>query len=224
MSLSPRAFRRGGGGGAAREDRPALSHILLQPSQPLEEWAPPAVLQVAKALAACGIQFVGPTVTYEGGLSSCLRATQNRRYHLARRLQSRVSLSSEADPGRHSRCNWKVKESLQTQSSRRIWLCPELVYPDNMGDTVQIAWESWSNPSDLPAPQTPQDLLHALIGIGLLTSNQIGPEPGLSPLLHSNPYIQRRPFHVEGRPLRLEWATTVSLHWKVVLRLVFCTR
>ena len=107
-------------------------------------------------------------------------------------------------------------------------LCPELAYPDNMGDTVQIAWESWSNPSDLPAPKTPQDLLNAVIGIDLLTPNQIGPEPGLSLLLQSDPYIHPLPctHHtflvcVEGSPPRLEWATTISFHWKVVLRLVF---
>ena len=97
-----RAFHRGQTRGSA--SLAATNHVLLHPQQALEDWAPPAVLQLSKALAACGVTLLGPTLTYEEGCirtdphsvcvcpsatpSTSLRATENHRFHIACRLQS----------------------------------------------------------------------------------------------------------------------------------------
>ena len=59
----------------------------------------------------------------------------------------------------------------------------QLNYPDNLGDTVQIAWESWS---DLPKfaskpPHTEADLVEAVWAMGLLLPSPIGPEASPAP-------------------------------------------
>jgi hypothetical protein len=57
-----RTFRRHSGPAAT-------NHCLQGGNQPLDDWAPPAVLHAVKALQLCGVTLSGPVVTHQVGIA-----------------------------------------------------------------------------------------------------------------------------------------------------------